>query len=72
MHGKVDRKIQEINKSIEKKVANNRLSLLQWETLSSVIANTINDLPIIVGKVDVKTIDLITSLERLMLRQLTS
>ena len=61
MHGKVERKIQEVNKSIEKNVANNRLSLLQWETLSSVIANTINDLPICIGnKVDVETIDLIT------------
>ena len=61
MHGKVERKIQEVNKSIEKNVANNRLSLLQWEALSSVIANTINDLPICIGnKVDVETIDLIT------------
>ena len=61
MHGKVQRKIQKINKSIEQNVANNRLSLLQWETLPSVVANTINYLPICVGnKFDVETIDLLT------------
>ena len=59
MHGKVERKIQEVKKSIKKNVGNNRLSLLQWETLSSVIANTINDLPICIGN-KVETIDLIT------------
>ena len=59
MHGKVERKIQEVKKSIKKNVGNNRLSLLQWETLSSVIANTINDLPICIGN-KVETIDLLT------------
>ena len=38
MHGKVERKIQEINKSIEKSINNQRLSIMQWETLSSIIA----------------------------------
>ena len=61
MHGKVERKIQEVNKSLQKSINNQRLSLLQWETLSAVIANTINDLPICVGsKTDVENLDLIT------------
>ena len=61
MHGKVEKKIKEINKSIEKSAHNQRLSLMQWETLCSVIANNINDLPIAVGsKVDLKNLDLIT------------
>ena len=34
-HGKVERKIQEIRKSVEKELGNQRLSLLQWETLSA-------------------------------------
>ena len=61
MHGKVERKIQEINKSIERSIHNQRLSLMQWETLSSIIANSINDLPIAIGsKVDLENLDLIT------------
>ncbi|XP_066924397.1 uncharacterized protein [Clytia hemisphaerica] len=49
MHGKVERKIREINSSIEKSVHNQRLSILQWETLSSSIGNQINNLPLAVG-----------------------
>lgn len=61
MHGKVERKIKEINKSIEESAHNQRLSLMQWETLCSVIANNINDLTIAVGsKVDLENLDLIT------------
>ena len=61
MHGKVERKIQEINKSIERSIHNQRLSLMQWETLSSIIANSINNLPIAVGsKVSLENLDLIT------------
>ena len=61
MHGRVERKIQEINKSIERSTHNQRLSLMQWETLSSIIANCINDLPIAVGsKTDLENLDLIT------------
>ncbi|XP_066915555.1 uncharacterized protein [Clytia hemisphaerica] len=60
-HGKVERKIKEINRSIEKNVHKEKLSLLQWETLSAVIANTINDLPIGVNsKVENDILDLIT------------
>ena len=46
VHGKVERKIREVRKSIEKHLCNQRLSLVQWETLGQQIANTINNLPI--------------------------
>ena len=41
---------------------NERLSVLQWETLSSVIANAISDLPIGLGNIisDYENMDLIT------------
>ena len=62
MNGKVERKIKEINKSIEKSINNQRLSILQWETLSSAIANQINNLPLAIGDVtgDLECLDLIT------------
>ena len=46
MHGKVERKIKEIKKSISKNVGRERLSVLQWETICSIIGNTINDMPL--------------------------
>ena len=48
VHGKVERKIQQIKKSIEKEITN-RLSIIQWETLGQQIANSINNLPIGLG-----------------------
>ena len=48
-HGKVERKIQEVKKSLEKCVGNKRLSILQWETLGQQISNSINNLPIGLG-----------------------
>ena len=61
MNGKAERKIKEINKSIEKTTHKERLSLLQWETLAATIANSINDLPITIGsKTDLENMDLIT------------
>ena len=48
VNGKVERKIKEVNASLSKNLQNDRLSILQWETLVAVIANTINDLPIAV------------------------
>lgn len=61
-HGKVERKIKEINLSIEKAISNQRLSLLQWETLSAMIANSINNLPIAIRNEvsDFEAIDLLT------------
>ena len=60
--GKVERRIPEIKESLEKNIQNERLSVLQWETLTSVIANTINDLPIGLGNIisDYENMDLIT------------
>ena len=61
MHGKVERKIKEINASLEKIVHNERLSILQWETICSVISNSINDLPLAIGNLtDVENMDLLT------------
>ena len=62
MHGKVERKIRHIKECIEKSMQNERLSMLQWETLVSQIANSINDLPLAVGSVisDLENMDLIT------------
>ena len=49
INGKVERKIRIIKESIEKNILNERLSIIQWETLSSKIANNINDLPLGLG-----------------------
>ena len=43
MHGRVERKIQQIKKSINKTINNERLSVIQWETLCQQIANSINN-----------------------------
>ncbi|XP_066933238.1 uncharacterized protein [Clytia hemisphaerica] len=61
VNGKVERKIREVNLSIEKIAHNERLSILQWETLGSIIANSINDLPLLVGNItETETMDLLT------------
>ena len=49
VHGKVERKIQEIKRSMKKIVKKTRLSVIQWETLGQQISNTINNLPIGLG-----------------------
>ena len=61
-HGKVERKIRQIRESIEKTMQNDRLSILQWETLVSEVANSINDLPIGYTNYsnDLESIDLLT------------
>ena len=61
MHGRAERKIQEVQKSMTK-VSNERLSIIKWETLLATIANTINNLPLGLGnKVDsIENLDLIT------------
>ena len=68
MHDKVERKIREINQSIQTTLQNNRLSLLQLETLASTIANSINNLPLFLGNIsgDFEVMDLITT-NRLLL-----
>ena len=61
-NGKVERRVCQIKESFEKNIQNERLSVLQWETLSSVIANTINNIPIGLGNIisHYENIDLIT------------
>ena len=49
VHGKVERKIQEIRKSLRKTVEKRRISVLQWETLGQQISNSINNMPIGLG-----------------------
>ena len=62
MHGRLERKIRHIKESIEKTIHNERLPILQWETLGAQIANTINDLPLGLGNIvsELENLDLIT------------
>ena len=46
VHGKVERKIREVKKSVKIHAHNERLSIIQWESLMQQIANSINNLPI--------------------------
>ena len=61
-NGEVEHKICQIKKSLEKSVSNQRLSVLQWETVAAEISNTINDLPLALGNLasDFENMDLIT------------
>ena len=47
---------------MEKNVQNERLSIIQWETVSAEIANAINDLPLALGNIvsNYENMDLIT------------
>ena len=62
MHGRVERKIQEIKKSIEKTLLNKRLSVMQWETISASISNSINNMPLALRnrRSNLESMDLIT------------
>ena len=62
MHGKVERKIRHVRETFSKHLQNQRLSLIQWETLGYQVANTINNLPIASGKatLGIEHLDLIT------------
>ena len=46
MHGKVERKIREVRRSLSTNFQNQRFSILQWETIAAQIANMINDRPL--------------------------
>ena len=61
-HGRVERRIRTIRESLEKSIHKERLSVMQWETLSAQISNSINDLPIALMKTtsDLEHSDLIT------------
>ena len=62
MHGRVERKIKEIKASIEMSFTNQRLSVIEWETVAAEISNGINDLPIGFRNwsADLENLDLIT------------
>ena len=62
MNGRVKRKIREIKGSFIKSLENERISLLQWVSLASKIANTINDLPLAFGNItsQFENMDLLT------------
>jgi hypothetical protein len=62
-HGKAERKIKSVQDTMERSIPpNTRLSTIEWETLCSTIANTINNLPVAIGNEteDLECIDLIT------------
>ena len=56
------RQIRHIKESLEKSVSNERLGVLQWETVAAITANCINDLPLATHgtKGDLDNLDLIT------------
>ena len=60
--GKVERKIRVIKESISETAHLQRLTTLQWETLCSEIANSINNHPVAIGNEtqDLESLDLIT------------
>ena len=62
VHGKVERKIREVKKSVSISIQNERLSVVQWETLMAQIGNSMNNMPIgLRNKVsDLEQLDLIT------------
>ena len=69
MHGKVERKIQHVKSAMSnKQLENERLSVIQWETIGDQIANCVNDTPLALKHItqDVEQMDLLTP-NRLML-----
>ena len=47
IHGKVvEKKIRQVQESVRKKLQQERLSIIEWETLGDQIANNINNLPL--------------------------
>ena len=61
MHGKVERKIKEMKKSLSINFHGYKFSILQWETVACEISNTINDAPLApIGHTNLKIADVIT------------
>ena len=62
VHGKVERKIQQIKRSFEKSLGKKRLAIIQWETLGQQVCNSINNLPLGLGNKTecLDTLDLLT------------
>ena len=70
MHGKVERKIRSVKESFSKCLQNERLSVLQWETLGDQVANSMNNLPIGLRSEtkDLENVDLLTPNRLLLAR----
>ena len=49
MHGRAERKIQQVQKSTTKQMNNEKLSIIQWETLLAAVVNSVNDMPLALG-----------------------
>ena len=62
VNGKVERRIRHLKESMEKVMSNERLSIIQWETMVAQILNSINDLPLALGNLvaDFENADLLT------------
>ena len=62
-NGKVECRIRHIKESLKKTISNQRLSVLQWETVSAEVLNAINDLPLALGNIvsDFENMDVITT-----------
>ena len=62
VHGKVERKIRQVKSSLTVNMVNERLSIIQWETLMQQLSNSINNLPIgLKSKVeDIENLDILT------------
>ena len=61
-HGKVERKIRTVKETLRDSVHNARLSTIEWETLCAEMANSINNLPVVIGNEtsELENLDLIT------------
>ena len=59
---KVERRIKYVKGSLEKTISNQRLSVLQWETISAEVSNAINGIPLALGNIvsNFENMDLIT------------
>ena len=70
MHGRVERKIRQVQDSFAKHLQNHRLSIIQWETLGDQVANSLNNMPIALGNVtkDLENLDLLTPNRLLLAR----
>lgn len=62
VHGQVQQRICHIKESLDNWVSNQRLDIMQWETIAAITATSINDLPLAIGdaKGDLDNLDLKT------------
>ena len=62
MNGRVERKIRSIRESMSKTLVNDRLSIMQWETVAASISNMINNMPLALGnsRSTTEALDLLT------------